>query len=45
MSEFHEDQKNFMSENMGYITELMVHGTAIKITATLGCSTMSGSRL
>ena len=40
-----QNQNTKVTENVGYITELMVHGTAIKVTATLGGSTMYDSGL
>ena len=40
-----QKQQIKVPENIGYIIELTVHATAIKVTATLAGSTMSCSQL
>ena len=40
-----QDQKIKVPDNVWYTTELMVHGTAIKVTVMLGGGTMPSSPL
>ena len=40
-----QNQNTKVTDNVGYINELIIHDPAFKVTAMLGGSTMSGSQL